>query len=287
MKTIADYLCSTEVQSLTKATRSNYENALNSFKRFRKKQEAVTTAIDAAFLEKYTKYLSRNKSGSTIQQYITVVKLYLAWAGNPVMFSYRIPAEEKKRQQMKEINRWFSEEDIEKCLAYDFPTSSEPVKSRNQLLIRLLVETGARISEIASINAEDFDIPNRMVFLRTSKTEPRPAFYSDRTAETLARFKSQHIAIGDVWTGRVFPKTEYLKQLVTDMLKALGLKNGNDGRGPHTFRHYVATYLYFVGGMPLEDVAISLGDRPDTIRENYLHPTPSMLQRKFNMAMGW
>lgn len=286
-KKFADYLCSTEVQALTGTTRGNYEVALNSFKIFLKKQEATIDNVDADLMDKYTKYLSRNRSGSTIQLYVTVVKLFLRWAGHPVLFSYKIPSEEKKRQQLKEINRWFNEADIDKCLAYDFPSSSEPVKSRNQLLVRLLAETGARIREIASIKAEQFDVGNRVVFLEISKTEPRPAFYSDHTAKLVGDFRRAHIASGLLWEGEVFPSTEYLKQIVTDMLKALGLKNGSDGRGPHTFRHYVATYLYFEGNMPLEDVAMALGDKPDTIRENYLHPTPAMMKRKFDRAMGW
>ena len=50
------------------------------------------------------------------------------------------------------------------------------------------------------------------------------------------------------------------------MLKALGLKNGADGRGPHVFRHYFASYLFFVGGMRIEEVATLIGDTVDTVR---------------------
>lgn len=287
MKTITEYLKTTEVRALAQATRDNYENSLKSFNKFLKRHEGIIFEIDAEFLEKYTKYLVRNKSGATIRQYVTIVKLYLKWAGEPVEFTYRVPATERKRQQMKEIERWFTEADISRCMLFEFPTLKEPARSRNKLIVRLLAETGARVAEIANIEAKDFDEGNRMVFLRYSKTEPRPAFYSVRTAEVLAQHKVERVISGEIWRGQIFPTTDTVKKAVAKMLKDLGMKNGSDGRGPHTFRHYVATYLYFEGGMALEDVAIVLGDKPDTIRETYLHPSPFMLQRKFKRAMGW
>lgn len=60
-----------------------------------------------------------------------------------------------------------------------------------------------------------------------------------------------------------------------------------NGRGPHTFRHYTATYLYYDGNMRIEDLAYLLGDKVETIREKYLHPTPKMLRKRVASAMGW
>ena len=71
------------------------------------------------------------------------------------------------------------------------------------------------------------------------------------------------------------------------MLEDMGLKNGKDGRGPRTFRHYVATHLFYVGNMRIEDIAVLLGDKVDTIINNYLHPTPLMLRERVAKAMKW
>jgi integrase len=72
-----------------------------------------------------------------------------------------------------------------------------------------------------------------------------------------------------------------MKRIVNDMLKGLALKDGKDGRGPHTFRHYFATYLCYVGGMEISDIGFLMGDTPDMIR-----PDTFILLRKCSKA-GW
>ena len=86
--------------------------------------------------------------------------------------------------------------------------------------------------------------------------------------------------------GRLFPKVDQCKSIVTDMFAALGLKDNKDGRGPHTFRHYAATWLYYLGGMDLFDLAILLGDKPDVILATYIHPTADMLKTRVAKTYG-
>ena len=59
------------------------------------------------------------------------------------------------------------------------------------------------------------------------------------------------------------------------------------GRGPHTFRHFVATKLFYDGGMRIEDVATLMGTTAENITKNYLHPTPLMLRERVFDAMKW
>jgi integrase len=126
------------------------------------------------------------------------------------------------------------------------------------------------------------------VFLSVSKTEIRPAFYSQETADLVLKLQNSTVSFfKEDWNGPVFPAVGMCKKIITGMLSDLGLKKQNDGRGPHTFRHYAATHLYYNGDMDLNDLAIVLGDKPDTIRDNYLHPTPAMLRRRVEKAWGW
>jgi integrase len=76
----------------------------------------------------------------------------------------------------------------------------------------------------------------------------------------------------------LFPGVGHMKRIVNDMLVDLDLKNGADGRGPHTFRHYCATHLHYIGNVSISDIGFLLGDTPDMIRSSYLHPTPEMLK---------
>jgi integrase len=83
----------------------------------------------------------------------------------------------------------------------------------------------------------------------------------------------------------MFPDTEQIKKVVAEMLEDLSLRR--PGRGPHTFRHYVATKLFYEGNMRIEDISVLLGTTVEIIVKNYLHPTPDMLKRRVFKAMQW
>jgi len=304
---IQKYLDSPNVTALAKSTRENYSFALMQFDNFMFESamgsdEMTTADLGIAYelteknirpetLEAFCEYLKteRKLSGKSIAQYITIVKFFLRSIKKPVEFEYKISSEDKKKTQLKKINRWFSAEDVKICLEYDFPNiKSAETRLRNKLLVRLIAETGARIREIANIAAKDFDQANRTVFLRYSKTEPRPAFYSPETAELVDMvFLNNESILGGSAVEKIFPNTERCMAIVVEMLVDLGMKKNKDGRGPHTFRHYVATKLFYESNMSLTDLAFVLGDKPDTIRDNYLHPTAEMLRRRVDEAMRW
>jgi integrase len=143
------------------------------------------------------------------------------------------------------------------------------------VLFRLLHDTGARVRELAKIEAAHIDIEDRTVWLMESKSEPRAAFFSPTTPVMIENLKRALRRRN--WIGRIFPDPTRITQVVMEMLEELGLKKPRDGRGPHTFRHYLATRLFYVGNMRIEDIAFLLGDTTETIVNNYLHPTPLMI----------
>ena len=282
---IADYLSS--IRSLRPNTINLYRNGLQKLRDYC--NWAGTDNVDLndfqEHIPKYVDYLKEfDCSGPTIQQYLTIAKMFFKWNGTPVEYTYRIPASERKQAQLKAVSRWFDELEVEMCREYTFPDSRNAI--RNRAIVRLLIDTGARVREVSRIKAEDIDLENRTVFLSDSKTEPRPAFFSEDTARALLIYK-ERAEFDMKWRDRIFPSTKQVQKIVNDMLIDLGLKNGADGRGPHTFRHYVATWLHYEGGMSIMDIAFLLGDTPKTIEDNYIHPTPNMLQRRVDTAMGW
>jgi len=291
MNTIQKYLESPEVKGLAKSTRELYGHALKHVEHFM----IVTPVLGCPSPISHEKieWLSRNVnlfaayleqkalSGKSIQQYLTCTKIFLKWAGCPVDFTYKISNKARQENKKKHLDRWFTEDEIEKCLTYRFNNvNGDSLKYR--AIVRLLIETGARVGEIANIRIEDIHLGEKYVFIQ-GKTEPRPVFFSMITWDILKMILS-HRAFKE---GLLFPEVSKIKAAITQMLQDLGLKNGKDGRGPHTFRHYTATYLYYEGDMRIEDLAFLLGDKVETIRERYLHPTPRMLRKRVAAAMGW
>jgi len=242
-------------------------------------------ANPSEIMERYTTHLeSRSSSGSSIKQHVMIIKAaYKKIYGRNIHYTYKFNAEYKQQKRIKDLQRWFDEEDIADCLAYEFPLVREEItRKRNMLLIRLLVETGARIDEISNIKKSDVDMARNFIMIAVSKTVPRHVFFSPASKVLL-----QEILQGMEDIQEIFPSTGCVKKIVTEMLEVLGMKSSGDGRGPHTFRHYCATYLYYVGQMDIEDVATILGDTPVTIKSHYLHPTPAVLYQRVSKAMNW
>jgi len=216
----------------------------------------------------------------TIQQKFTCIKIFLKWAGFPSKFTFHVTNKGRKQFKLKHAKRWFDKSDIEMCQSYRFPCSSNP--ERDRLIVALLIETGCRAKEISNLKATDVNMENGLMFLSDSKTEPRPAFFSRESYRLMEMLKKK-----GQWDGTVFPNVDRIKDIVCKMLKDLGLKNGKDGRGPHTFRHYFASTLFFVGNMRIEEVAVLMGDTVDTVRNVYLHCPKNVLKRNIRKAMGW
>ena len=288
MNTIQEYLESPDVKKLARSTRDLYGHALNHADQFCGGGYTPSpTGRDLShhgviFLSKnmsiFARYLEdKGLSATSIQQYLTCTKIFLKWAGHPVEFTYKISNKARQENKKKHLDRWFTEKDIAACLSYRFDNGDA---LKYQAIVRLLVETGARVGEIASIRPIDMHLEDRYVSVQ-GKTEPRPVIISDETAELLARIVGE-LFLKDI---RIFTKVEKVKVTITRMLEDLGLKNGKDGRGPHTFRHYTATYLFYSGNLRIEDIAFLLGDKVETIREKYLHPTPGMLRERVGSVL--
>lgn len=236
-------------------------------------------------MDDYTRFLTdAGLSAHSTQQYLTITKIFMAAAGRPVKYTFKIPRAEKQAHDLKHQQRWFNDRDIARCKTYRFPKNH----TRNHVLVRLMIETGARVNEIANIRVGDVQLDKGTILLGVSKTIPRPVFFSQETGIYIGQFLGKQFPdmAMDAFK-QIFPGSNQIWRIIVEMLTALGLKKKGDGRGPHTFRHFTATDLHFVRGMDLTDVAFLLGDTPETISSRYLHPNAEMLQSRMKKASGW
>lgn len=286
---IKAYLESRDVTALADKTRELYAFALRHLERYfnRLRPENPSEFNYLAELQQnfdgFARYLERRGiSGQSVRQYLTCVKIFMRWAGYRVDHVYKISNQERRENKLKQLKRWMNEKEIQMCLDYNFPDRLEATQTVYKSIVRLLIETGARVGEISNIQKKDINLDDKWVTIQ-GKTEPRPVFFSSITASMLSEVMI-NIRFED---DRVFPSVDSIKAVVTEMLNNCGLKRPKDGRGPHTFRHFAATHLFYDGGMRIEDIAYLLGDTVDIIRERYLHPTPKMLRKRVSKAMGW
>jgi len=261
--------------SLRANTRSFYGSVLNnSFSK-------IFSDISQIDLKKYAAALEHDGlSGKSIQQYLTVAKSFMRAVGLVPDYTYRIRADEKRQHTLDRAERWFDRDDIVRCISYRFSNADTTNKRlRNRCIVRLLVETGVRVDELACMHHADFSVSEGYVMVCQTKTQPRPVFFSPDTGKLVEKYMNNTPE-----TAGLFPTTSQIRRIVCEMLDALNLKKQGDGRGPHTFRHYIATHMVYVWDMSLEDVARILGDKPETIRAEYLHPSAAMLRRRIDQA---
>lgn len=275
---INNYLTSQNVNSLAKSTKRLYTVVL--------KTKFLPFCIDnnilvldstiVEYFDKFIEYLTnQNLTSQSIQQYLIILKFFLKKINITVSYTYKIPRDSKQKHALKHQNRWFTSLNIAQCKTYVFSKNH----IRNRILVRILCETGARINEISNIKISDINLNSCEILLSVSKTTPRLVFISQDTGLYIEKyFKEKNI--NPTSNNTLFPSANQIWRIVIDMLTDLKLKSKGDGRGPHTFRHYVATQLYFSKGMDLTEVAFLLGDKPETISNNYLHPDSTMLRTR-------
>lgn len=284
-KQIQSYFNHQNTQALAETTKKLYwgvaKNKLIPFCKLKNIEQLDESFTD--YMDEYAAYLRLEDSARTTASYLTISKIFFRFHGAEIKHTYKIPRRDKQENDLKHERRWFTAEDIARCKTYHFRVKH----IRNHTLVRLLIETGARVDEIAHIYAKDIDIQQKTILLSYSKTIPRPVFFEDETAIYLKLHLDEFFPISEDGDKFIFPSKNMIYKIIQEMLHDLGLKKQGDGRGPHTFRHYTATYLCYVLKMDVGHVAKLLGDTPDTISSNYLHPTAKMLHSIMSNASGW
>lgn len=244
------------------------------------------TSLDESFsefMDEYSDFLRAGCSARTTASYLTISKIFFRHHGIHIKHTYRIPRLDKQRNDLKHERRWFSADDVKRCIEYRHRVNHE----RNNLLIRIMVETGARVDEIAHIYAGDCNVFKKTVLLSHSKTIPRPVFFKEETAVILGKYLKNNFDLPADNDRYIFPSKNMIYKICQEMLENLELKTKDDGRGPHTFRHYSATYLRYVVGLDIHNVARLMGDTVKTIEDNYLHPNDDMMHSLLDGAAGW
>ena len=282
---IQGYLTSPDILALAEASQKAYGYSLAHLREYCKRRAIHSFDDFQPKMPLYAKWLKQERqiTDQSVQQHINNVKIFLAWLGHPVEYTYKISNHDKQAKKRKHSKRWLSENEVDMCLNYPFENSTIVNQIKYRLIVRLLVETGCRAKELACLTGAEVDIDEQTLYLSTSKTEPRPAFFSPASQGLFSQLKKKK----GVWKGELFPSVERIKQIVNEMLGELGLKSGKDGRGPHALRHYFASYLFFIGKMRIEEIAILMGDTVQIVQTIYLHPPELVLKEKVSDAMGW
>ena len=156
-------------------------------------------------------------------------------------------------------------------------------KGERGLLIKTLLQTGARVSEFVNIKVEDFFLDQAMILI--TKGKGGKSHYVPILPE-LAQELCTHLGqrpIGYLFeTNRHLP---YSPRRIQQIVKATATKAKIKKRVyPHLLRHSVATTL-LERGMPIEQIQKFLGHAKLETTQVYAESTPEMIKASYRRAL--
>lgn len=114
---------------------------------------------------------------------------------------------------------------------------------RDMAVIRMLVDTGLRVSELASIKLDDLDFKSCTVRVIGKGRRARTASFGNKTAEALRRYlraRQRHLRASSdaLWLGSQGPMGSWgIRQLLERRGEMAGVPHCNPHRFRHTFAH--------------------------------------------------
>jgi integrase len=146
---------------------------------------------------------------------------------------------------------------------------------RFSVFVHLLLETGARKSEILNRRWSDVDLEKREIILDTSKNgKPRRLYFSALTLKLMLRIYPERCQDELLFEGRVPNKPINYRASWKNLKSAVGREEIHI----HDTRHFVSAKM-IIHGTPLEVVGQALGNSAAVVARRYGHLEPNTLRK--------
>ena len=155
---------------------------------------------------------------------------------------------------------------------------------RNYLLMKLLLETGMRMTELRNVRIRDLDLENNLIHLKHTKTNTeRYVCYKNETKMELIEFIQNRGQNDWVFVNNRSDQLTVacIETLFHKIRRFLGLQQSVS---PHKWRHTFATVFLKRGG-DLETLRILLGHTNLKTTQKYLHLSKSDVIRNYQRIM--
>lgn len=141
---------------------------------------------------------------------------------------------------------------------------------RDEAILRVLMECGLRISELAGLNVDDVDLSNEVVYVMGKGRRPRAVPFGAKTARALDRYirlrrQHKHADAAGFWLGQRGPLTAWG---IDDVLRAVARRAGIEGFHAHRLRHTFA-HDWLISGGQERDLMRLAGWKSDAMLSRY------------------
>jgi integrase/recombinase XerD len=161
-----------------------------------------------------------------------------------------------------------------------------PVKLRNFLIVKILLETGLRMNELIHLDKKHIDFPTQTMLVEMTKTHAhRIVCFKEETEKDLRAWLAIHPHVPYLFYNlRSFKRmtTSSIESLFYQLKKRYGIQ---DNITPHKWRHTFATSFLRKGG-DLETLRMLLGHSNLKTTQKYLHLNHQDIRKTYQTIMN-
>ena len=163
---------------------------------------------------------------------------------------------------------------------------TRPVKLRNYLIVKILLETGLRMNELIHLERKHIDFSTQTMLVEMSKTHAhRIVCFREETEQDLQRWLALHPHVPYVFYNLTTYKrmtSASIESLFYQLKKRYGIQ---DNITPHKWRHTFATSFLRRGG-DLETLRMLLGHSNLKTTQKYLHLNQQDIRKTYHAIMN-
>ena len=293
---ISDFLDTVEKVN----TRKNYSVALEQFVTYledtlnTKDTEINVQDLKPSTVKKYKTYLAtgvKNKDGkvihyakSSINQKLFAIESFFNFLIDDRIVTENIVKGVKAYKVENTFDVFLDRSETEQLLNYLSSMQKKPNerrfdlrKSRDIFMIRLMINTGLRISEVLSIELTDIKEDGSLQINNTKNGKPHIVYLSDTTMDYYYRYLLERKKIKNVTTSKLLISArgkdmEASKSMVNRELSQYCIEAGIKRISPHKLRHTMS-YLFLQNGGDVRSLQEQLNHSSIGITGRYTHTT--------------
>ncbi|MDI9215924.1 site-specific tyrosine recombinase/integron integrase [Clostridium tertium] len=252
------FLATKKLEGLSPRTLRNYEYILRKLQNTFYKPVGTITTADIKMLM-YSE--AEKKSPSSMNTFMTPIKLFFKWLQNEEFIIKNPCASIKPVKEPKRMRKPLTEEQVETL-------RDTMLTRREKAILEFFLSTGCRLSEVLNVKIKELDFNNKTLLVIGKGNKERKVYFTERCKRALLNYlkdrkdNCEYLFITDRKPCRKL-STRGMEVIVNKMQ----IKSGLDRNiHPHIFRHTFATHALRSGMKPEviqqilghEDVGITL-----------------------------